>query len=73
MGYLAEANEQGEDMSIIVQHSGGLDVGVKLRLTLSVEGLIEVLLPLIKAVLSQHYSPAPHSNRSQSVFNQGMK
>ena len=58
LSHLPEPDEEREDMSVVVEHSRGLHVRVKLRLTLSVERFIEVLLPLIEAVFSQHHCPA---------------
>ena len=45
-------------MGVIVEHSRSLYIGIKLCLALGVEGLIEILLPLIKAVFSEHDCPA---------------
>lgn len=45
-------------MGVVVQHSGGLDIGVKLCLALGVQSLIEVILTFIKTVLAEHDSPA---------------
>lgn len=51
IAYLSQPDEQVKDVGIIVDHSSRLHVGGKLRLTLRVQRLIEVFLPLIKLVL----------------------
>ena len=44
-------------MGIVVDHGTGLDVGGKLGLALGVEGLVEIILALIKLVLAQRDGP----------------
>ena len=51
-------------MGVVVDHSPSGDIGGKLSLALSVEGLIEVILSLIEPVLPESDGPAavpPHS------------
>ena len=47
-------------MSIIIDDSTSLHIGVELGLALGVESLIEVCLTLIKLVLAQRDGPASH-------------
>lgn len=58
MPHLAKADEEIEDVGVVVDHSSSLDVGIKLGLALSVQRLIEVCFPLVKFVLAQHNGPA---------------
>lgn len=55
---LAQPDEQVKDVSVVVDHGTGLDVGGKLGLALGIQGLVEVILPLIKLVLAQCDGPA---------------
>ena len=55
---LAQPDEQVKDVGIVVDHGAGLDVSSKLGLALGVQGLVEVVLPLIKLVLAQCDGPA---------------
>ena len=51
-------------MGVVIHHCASGDIGSKLSLTLSVECLVEVILPLIKPVFPQGDGPAaaaPHS------------
>ncbi len=50
---LSQSDEQVEDVGIVVNYGTSLDIGGKLCLALSVEGLVEIILALIKLVLAQ--------------------
>ena len=45
-------------MGIVVDDSAGLDIGGELGLALSVQGLVEIVLPFIEPVLAQSDGPA---------------
>ena len=55
---LAQANEEVKDVGVVVQHCAGLHIGPELGLTLGVQGLVEVHLPLVKGILAQQHRPA---------------
>lgn len=55
--YLAKPDEQVKDVSVVVDHSPSGHIGGELSLTLGVQRLIEVILPLIKPVLPQSDGP----------------
>ena len=71
--YLTQPDEEVKDMGVVVDHRAGGDIGGKLRLTLSVQRLIEVIFPLIEPVLPQSDGPAVQApnvsllSRSQSM------
>ena len=56
--HLAQANEQVEDVGIVVDHSASLHICIKLSLALRVQRIIKVHLALIKAVSPEHNGPA---------------
>ena len=55
--YLAQPNEQVKDVGVVVDHSASGHIGGELSLALSIQRLIEVILPLIKPVLPQSDGP----------------
>ena len=50
---LTQADEQVEDVRVVVEDGALLNVGVELSLTLSVEALVEVRLEGVEEVLAQ--------------------
>ena len=57
---LSQSDEQVKDVGVVVDYGPSLDVGGKLGLALGVEGLIEIILALIKLVLAQGDGPTCH-------------
>ena len=55
--YLTQPDEEVKDVGIVVDHGARLHIGGKLRLTLCVQRLIEVVFPLVKLVLAQCDGP----------------
>mmetsp|Transcript_46751 Transcript_46751/g.95617 ORF Transcript_46751/g.95617 Transcript_46751/m.95617 type:complete len:441 (-) Transcript_46751:318-1640(-) len=53
---LPEADEQVEDVCVVVEHCAGSYVGVELRLALRVEALVVVRLEGVEGVLAEHDS-----------------
>lgn len=62
---LAEADEEVKNVGVIVKHSARLHIRPKLCLALSVQGLVEIHLPLVKGILAQQHRPA--ESRSDQV------
>jgi hypothetical protein len=54
---LSQPDEEVEDVGVVVDNGTGLYVGGKLGLALGVEGLVEIILTLIKLVLAQCDGP----------------
>jgi len=54
---LSQSDEQVEDVGVVVDHGTSLDIGGKLGLALSVQGLVEIILTLIELVLAQRDGP----------------
>lgn len=65
MLYLSQPYEQIKDVGIVVDHRPSGDIGSKLSLALSVQRLVEVVLPLVKPVLPQSDRPAAKPPRSK--------
>jgi len=57
---LSQSDEQVEDVGVVVDHGTSLDIGGKLGLALSVQGLVEIILTLIELVLAQRDGPTWH-------------
>ncbi len=54
---LSQPDEEVKDVGVVVDNGTGLYVGGKLGLALGVEGLVEIILTLIKLVLAQCDGP----------------
>ena len=61
--HLTQPDEQVKDVGVVVDHSSSGHIGSKLSLTLCVQRLIEVILPLVKPVLPQCDCPADSNSR----------
>lgn len=65
--YLSQPDEQVKDVGVVVDHCSSGDICGKLSLALSVERLIEVILPLVKPVLPQSDGPAAAPTHSKVI------
>lgn len=67
MTHLAKADEKVKDVRIVVDYSSSGHISSKLRLALSVQCLVEVILPLIKPVLPQSDGPTAEASHAVST------
>lgn len=57
LAYLPQADEQVENVRIVVEHGAVLHIRVKLRLALGVERLVKVLLAHVEEILAHDDRP----------------